>query len=112
MAIAAQEGGVQDRRSVADRNAQGRPAWWVRLLAALPWWVMNPLADVLAWLSWLVLVIGWFADDSGVLVPAVALPFVIPLTVAMASAVSVAADGARYFGTAFAGSSVAGRPPR
>jgi len=29
-----------------------RPAWWVRLLAALPWWVMNPFADALAWLSW------------------------------------------------------------
>jgi Kdo2-lipid IVA lauroyltransferase/acyltransferase len=29
-----------------------RPAWWVRLLAALPWWVMNPFADVLAWLAW------------------------------------------------------------
>ena len=25
---------------------------WVRLLAALPWWVMNPLAEVLAWLAW------------------------------------------------------------
>ncbi|HTV79384.1 MAG TPA: lysophospholipid acyltransferase family protein [Steroidobacteraceae bacterium] len=29
-----------------------RSAWWVRLLAALPWWVMNPLADLLAWLAW------------------------------------------------------------
>jgi len=29
-----------------------RSAWWVRLLAALPWWVMNPFADVLAWLAW------------------------------------------------------------
>jgi KDO2-lipid IV(A) lauroyltransferase len=29
-----------------------RSAWWVRLLAALPWWVMSPLADVLAWLAW------------------------------------------------------------
>jgi Kdo2-lipid IVA lauroyltransferase/acyltransferase len=29
-----------------------RSAWWVRLLAGLPWWVMNPLADVLAWLAW------------------------------------------------------------
>ncbi len=29
-----------------------RPAWWVRFLAALPWWVMNPFADALAWLSW------------------------------------------------------------
>jgi len=24
----------------------------VRLLAALPWWVMDPFADVLAWLAW------------------------------------------------------------
>ena len=30
---------------------------------------------MLAWLAWLVLVTGWFADDSGVVVPAVALPF-------------------------------------
>ena len=60
-----------------------------------------PLVRVLAWLSWLVLVIGWFADDSGVIVPAVALPFAVPLTIAMAASVnpdpgqfSIAADGA------------------
>jgi hypothetical protein len=60
---------------------------------------------LLSWLCWLVLVIGWFADDSGVMVPAVALPFAVPLTVAMAAAVnrwtasvSGAASGARYFG--------------
>jgi hypothetical protein len=41
---------------------------------------------VLAWLIWLVLVIGWFADDSGVIVPAAALPFAVPLTIAMAAA--------------------------
>ncbi|HEY4339152.1 MAG TPA: lysophospholipid acyltransferase family protein [Steroidobacteraceae bacterium] len=29
-----------------------RSAWWVRLLAALPWWVLNPFADAMAWLSW------------------------------------------------------------
>jgi KDO2-lipid IV(A) lauroyltransferase len=29
-----------------------RSAWWVRLLAGLPWWIMYPLADVLAWLAW------------------------------------------------------------
>jgi KDO2-lipid IV(A) lauroyltransferase len=40
---------------LADVNAQARPAWWVRLLAALPWGLMNPLADVMAWLSWRVL---------------------------------------------------------
>jgi hypothetical protein len=70
-----------------------------------------PLVRVTAWLSWLVLVIGWFADDSGVVVPAVALPFVLPLAIAMAASVSAAAGGARYFGNAFAGSSVAGRSP-
>ena len=41
-----------------------------------------PLLRVLAWLTWLVLVIGWFADDSGVIVPAAALPFAVPLTIA------------------------------
>jgi hypothetical protein len=46
-----------------------------------------PLLRVLAWLIWLVLVIGWFADDSGVIVPAAALPFVVPLTIAMAASV-------------------------
>ena len=71
-----------------------------------------PLLRVLAWLSWLVLVIGWFFDDSGVIVPAVALPFVVPLTIAMSASVSIAAAGAGYLGSAFAGSSVAGRPPR
>ena len=45
-----------------------------------------PLLRVLAWLTWLVLVIGWFADDSGVIVPAAALPFAVPLTIAMAAA--------------------------
>jgi hypothetical protein len=47
-----------------------------------------PLVRVLAWLAWLVLVIGWFADDSGVIVPAAALPFVVPLTIAMAASVN------------------------
>ena len=46
-----------------------------------------PLLRVLAWLTWLVLVIGWFVDDSGVIVPAAALPFALPLTIAMAASV-------------------------
>jgi hypothetical protein len=48
-----------------------------------------PVLRVLAWLTLLVLVIGWFADDSGVIVPAVALPFVVPLTIAMAASASL-----------------------
>ena len=39
---------------------------------------------------WLVLVIGWFADDSGVIVPAAALPFAVPLVISMAASVSAA----------------------
>jgi len=60
-----------------------------------------PLLRELAWLTWLVLVIGWFADDSGVIVPAAALPFAVPLTIALAASVnprgsvSAASDGAR-----------------
>ena len=72
----------------------------------------EPLLHTIAWLSWLVLMIGWFADDSGVIVPAAALPFALPLVISMAASVSGAATGARYFGTAFAGSSVAGQAPR
>lgn len=72
----------------------------------------EPLLRIVAWLVWLVLVIGWFADDSGVIVPAAALPFALPLVIAMAAAVSGAMAGARYLTTAFAGSSVAGQTPR
>ena len=72
----------------------------------------EPLLRVVAWLVWLVLVIGWFADDSGVIVPAAALPFALPLVISMAASVSGSVSGARYFGTAFAGSSVAGQTPR
>jgi hypothetical protein len=72
----------------------------------------EPLLRVTAWLLWLVLVIGWLADDSGVIVPAAALPFAVPLLVALAASVSCADHGERYRSTAFAGSSVAGTTPR
>jgi hypothetical protein len=71
-----------------------------------------PLLRLLAWLCWLVLVIGWFADDQGVIVPAAALPFAVPLMIGMASSFSRAPAGARYLGTAVAGPPVAGGPPR
>jgi len=61
-----------------------------------------PELRTVAWLGWLVLVIGWLADDSGVIVPAAALPFAVPLVVSMAVAVSAAAVGGRYLGSAFA----------
>ena len=97
--------------AVAAAAALWRPAALrLRLLARA--FAAEPLVRVVAWLVWLVLVIGWFADDSGVIVPAAALPFALPLVISMAASVSGAVGGARYFGTAFAGSSVAGPAPR
>jgi hypothetical protein len=97
--------------AVAAAAALGRPAALrLRMLARA--FGEEPLLRVVAWLVWLVLVIGWFADDSGVIVPAAALPFALPLVISMAASVSGAVRGARYFGTAFAGSSVAGQTPR
>jgi hypothetical protein len=59
-----------------------RPDWFglktmVRAFAAEPQlrWLLAVL--------WLMPVLGWFADDSGVIVPAAALPFVLPLAIAL-----------------------------
>jgi hypothetical protein len=88
-----------------------RPAA-LRLRTLTDAFAVFPLLRLLAWLCWLVLVIGWFADDQGVIVPAAALPFVVPLMIGMASSFSRAPAGAGYLGTAFAGPPVAGGPPR
>jgi hypothetical protein len=44
----------------------------------------------LGWLVWLVLLIGWAADDSGVIGSAAALPFVVPVMLLV-----MVPDGAR-----------------
>jgi hypothetical protein len=49
-----------------------------------------PVLRTVAWLCWLVLILGWLADDSGVIVPAAALPFAVPLVVSMAASVFTA----------------------
>ena len=72
----------------------------------------EPLLPVVMGVAWLACVIGWFADDSGVVVPALALPFALPLGVAMVASVSYQGRTARYLGTAFAGPSVAGQTAR
>ena len=97
--------------AVAAGMALWRPAA-LRLRTLSAAFTVFPLLRLLCWLSWLVLVIGWFADDQGVIVPAAALPFAVPLMIAMASSFSRAPAGAGYLGRAFAGPTVAGGPPR
>ena len=70
--------------AVAAGVALWRPAA-LRLTTLADAFTVLPLLRVLAWLALLVLVIGWFADDSGVIVPAAALPFAVPLTIAVAA---------------------------
>jgi hypothetical protein len=88
-----------------------RPSWF-RLAALRAAFEARPLLRVTAWLAWLVLVIGWLADDSGVIVPAAALPFALPLMIGICTSVSSVDDGVTgYLDSAFAGASVAGQTP-
>jgi hypothetical protein len=81
--------------AVAAALALWRPAA-LRLRTLKEAFDASPLVRAVLWLTWLVLVIGWLADDSGVIVPAAAIPFAVPLGIAMAASVSAAAGGARY----------------
>ena len=72
-----------------------RPSWFglktePRAYAAEP--LMRPLLGVI----WLLPVLGWFADDSGVIVPAAALPFALPLGIALLAAAAYQDHEARY----------------
>jgi hypothetical protein len=74
--------------AVAAAAALWRPAA-LRLRTLATAFAALPALRLLLWLAWLVLVIGWFADDSGVVVPAVALPFAVPLAIALAASVNL-----------------------
>jgi hypothetical protein len=72
-----------------------RPAWFKlttepRAYAAEP--LLRPILGVL----WLLPVLGWFADDSGVIVPAAVLPFALPLGIALLAAAAYQNRQARY----------------
>jgi hypothetical protein len=60
-------------------------------------------------MMWLVAVLGWFADDSGIIVPATALPLALPLGIALLARAPLPDDTAADPGSAVPGSSVAGR---
>jgi hypothetical protein len=52
-----------------------------------------PLLSVTLAAIWVMAILGWFAEDSGVAVPASMLPFVLPLAIAIVSSAPRPADG-------------------
>ncbi|MGH3236533.1 MAG: hypothetical protein ACRDOH_25415, partial [Streptosporangiaceae bacterium] len=87
-----------------------RPGWFGLKTAPLAY-AAEPLMRPLMGVLWLMPVLGWFADDSGVIVPAAALPFALPLGIALLAAAACHDRQARYLETAVpvAGSSPASR---
>jgi hypothetical protein len=57
--------------------------------------LLRPVIGVL----WLMPVLGWLADDSGVIVPAAVLPFALPLGIALAATAAYQDHQARYLET-------------
>jgi hypothetical protein len=74
-----------------------RPAWFA--VKAIPRaYAAQPLLRVTLAVMWLVAVLGWFADDSGIIVPATALPLALPLAIAVVAAVPVTDGEASAYG--------------
>jgi hypothetical protein len=69
----------------------------------------EPLMAITLAMMWLVCVLGWFADDSGIIVPATALPLALPLGFALLAGVPFMRDDTAERGWAITGSSVTGR---
>jgi hypothetical protein len=84
-----------------------RPSWF-RLTTVPLAYAAEPLLRPVLAVLWLMPVLGWLADDSGVIVPAAALPLALPLGIAIAAAAAYPGHQARYLGTTVAGPSVAG----
>jgi hypothetical protein len=76
-----------------------RPSWF-RLKTVPLAFAAEPLLPTLMGVLWLMPVLGWFADDSGVIVAATALPFALPLGIALLAATAYQCGKARYVGTA------------
>ena len=85
-----------------------RPSWF-RLRTEPRAYEAEPLIRVLMGVIWLMPVLGWFADDSGVIVPAAALPFALPLGIGILAAAAYQDRQARYRETTVP---VAGSSPR
>jgi len=72
-----------------------RPSWF-RLTTMPRAFAAEPLLRPVLWVLWLLPVLGWLADDSGVIVPAAVLPFALPLGIAILAAAAYGQDQARY----------------
>jgi hypothetical protein len=76
-----------------------RPAWFRLNNAPLAYAAPPPTGPLLRpvmGVLWLMPVLGWLADDSGVIVPAAVLPFALPLGIAILAAAAYPLDQARY----------------
>jgi len=76
-----------------------RPAWF-RLTTMPAAFAAEPLLRPVLGVLWLMPVLGWLANDSGVIVAAAALPFALPLGIAIPAAAAYPPDQARYGDTA------------
>jgi hypothetical protein len=79
-----------------------RPSWFAVKTVPLAYAAQPLLRPVMAVL-WLMPVLGWLADDSGVIVPAAALPLALPLGIAILATAGYVDRQARYRGTTVAG---------
>jgi hypothetical protein len=74
-----------------------RPGWFGLKTVPLAYRA-EPLMPAIMGVLWLMPVLGWLADDSGVIVPATVLPLALPLGIG----IMAAAPDASYGGTALA----------
>jgi len=85
-----------------------RPSWF-RIRSLPRGYSAEPLIGITLAMMWLVCVLGWFADDSGIIVPATTLPLALPLGFALLAGVPLGGDDAAERGPAITGSTVVGR---
>lgn len=79
-----------------------KPSWFA--LKALPrGYAAESLLGVTLVMMWLAAVLGCFADDSGIVVPAAALPLALPLGIALLAGVPPSGEVVAGHGQAFAG---------
>jgi hypothetical protein len=80
-----------------------RPSWFGLKTVPLAY-AAEPLMRAIIGVLWLMPVLGWFADDSGIIVPAAALPLALPLGIAILATAAWPDRESRYVGSTSAGS--------